>query len=176
MNKKPIPQKGEGGSSPSLRPTLRNFYTPHARVPFINEGPSRAKQSFKEECDVNNIMAKYQTTGLLEHVNEHKGDYGDFSDSVDYQSALNVVLIAEKMFDTLPSSIRNTFSNDPAQFLAFVENPANRPAMQDMGLLTHSSETPVGISEEPAGGSPPASSLKGSDEPTTPPKKEVTTD
>lgn len=38
------------------------------------------------------------------------------------------------MFDTLPSKLRLRFGNDPAEFLSFVEDPANDQEMIDLGL------------------------------------------
>jgi len=96
---------------------------------------SRTKQSFKDECDINNILKKYQKSNLLEHVNTHQGDYSDLGDQLSYQESLNIIINAKNSFNTLPSSIRKQFENDPAQFLAFVSNPDNAPAMEEMGLL-----------------------------------------
>ena len=39
--------------------------------------PSLTKQSFKDECNINNIMSKYMKDGLIGHVNKHQGRYDD---------------------------------------------------------------------------------------------------
>lgn len=109
-------------------------YDKPLRVQVKDFGPSRAKQSFKEESDINNILERYRKTGLIEHVNRYQGQYGDVSTAVDYQSALNIVKNAEMMFDSLPSHIRNQFQNDPMEFLAFAENPENEEKMVELGL------------------------------------------
>ena len=54
------------------------FYRPHDRVTQPVGGPSRTKQAFKEECDVNNILRKYEKTGLITHVAAYKGRYEIF--------------------------------------------------------------------------------------------------
>lgn len=97
-------------------------------------GDTRAKQSFKDECDINVIMKKYEATGLIDHVNTHQGHYADVLEVPDYQSALNSVMSAQNAFMSLPAAIRAQFENDPGQFLAFVQNPANRDEMIEMGL------------------------------------------
>lgn len=97
-------------------------------------GPGRTKQSFKNECDINVIMAKYVKTGLLDHFQAHKGNYGDFIVAGDYQSHLNAILEADRMFMTLPADIRKKFDNDAAKFLAFAQDESNADAMVEMGL------------------------------------------
>lgn len=92
------------------------------------------QQSMADECDINNIMAQYERTGLCNHLNQYEGQYGDFTDVVDYQTAFNVVIKANEMFESLPSSVRKRFNNDPASFLSFVDDPANSEALIEMGL------------------------------------------
>ena len=114
--------------------------------------PSLAKQSFKEECDINNIMRKFEKQGLVDHLNTHKGDYGDFIGFQDYQSSLNQILSAQEAFMTIPSKIRFTFNNDPIEFLKFVHDPANEAEMVAMGLAR---ERPTEVQEEPPTPIPP---------------------
>lgn len=112
-----------------LKPFERNAF----RKDFTGTH-SRTKQSFKGECDINTIMARYQKTAVIEHFNQHQGRYGDFTTELDYQSCLNQVLEAQDMFMTLPSSVRKTFENDPGKFLAFASDPQNLEKMASMGL------------------------------------------
>jgi len=103
----------------------------HEGFQFIQ--PSLTKQSFTEECNINNIMAKYQKTGALDHVNKHQPSYG-YASSNTFQESLEIVKRGQEMFNDLPSSIRNKFGNKPAEFLEFVQNPENLKEMQEMGL------------------------------------------
>ena len=97
-------------------------------------GKTPTKQSFKDECDINKIISKFQRTGVVTHVNKHAGQYG-FAPAIDFQSALALVAQARDQFADLPSKIRSRFGNDPQQFLAFCENPDNRSEMALLGLL-----------------------------------------
>lgn len=97
-------------------------------------GTSRAKQSHKAECDINTIMAKYKKTGLIDHMARSAGEYADVS-GADFQSAQLVVAGAKSMFQGLPASIRARFENDPGEFLAFMDNPANVNEAVELGLL-----------------------------------------
>lgn len=117
----------------NIEPEVLKFYERHA-VRTAPRGESLTKQSFKDETDINGIMRRYQETGLIEHVKKYEGRYGDFSGIPDYQTALQKVIDAQEMFNSLPSSIRNRFQNDPGEFLAFATDPKNADALIEMGL------------------------------------------
>lgn len=118
--------------------TTTGFYRPGrpkdlGAIDFSGE-KSLTHQSFKDECDINNIMSRYAKTGVVTHVNRFQGRYGDFSEIADYQTALGIVKNAEEMFLTLPAQIRAEFDNDPGTFIEFAENPANLDRMVQLGL------------------------------------------
>ena len=98
------------------------------------------KQSFKDECDINNILKKYETTGALPSLILENPQYGDYSDVPAYQDALNIVMKAEDQFSSLSAKLRSRFDNDPAKFLAFVEDPNNREEMHELGLTREGAE------------------------------------
>lgn len=125
------------------------FYRPHDRAatwytgeeldPITGElitPPSMTKQSFVAECDINNILKQYRTSGMVSHINAQaaQGMYADLPDSLDFQESLNLVLQAEAAFDSLPSLVRQRFQNDPAEFLAFCADPSNKDEMIKLGL------------------------------------------
>lgn len=110
-------------------------FDPATRVSKEFVKPSLTKQSFKDECDVNNVLRKYAKTGVMEHLNRFQGDYGDYTSVVDYHSCVMQVQRAEEMFMTLPSKVRSKFANDPGRFLDFALDASNKDAMRDLGLL-----------------------------------------
>jgi len=127
-----------------------SFYRPHDRLKtaFTNEWihpvtgeithpPSRTKQEFKDECDINNIIKAYKITGQIAHIsaNAAKGVYMDLPEPTDYQESLNIIRQAEQSFDSLPAKIRDRFKNDPTQFLDFLKDPKNRDEAMDLGLI-----------------------------------------
>lgn len=103
------------------------------RVQLICKDPSLAKQAFKESSDINNILKQYESTGVLP-LNGKSPIYGDFSNHVQYQDAMNLVINANRQFESLPAKIRERFSNDPVNFLEFVENEDNIEECYRMGL------------------------------------------
>ncbi len=114
--------------------TFISHNTPRKRYKITFPKQGRTKQSFKNECDINQIMAKYQKTGAISHFNKHKGDYA-FATSHDFSSAMRLITTAQDMFNGLPSTIRNRFANDPAQFLNFVQDSDNEEEMKKLGLV-----------------------------------------
>lgn len=109
---------------------------PTKRVQFVFTKPSKTKQSFKDECDINLVMKKFEKEGQLPSMIKENPKYGDFSSPLDYQESLNTVIHANEQFAALPSSIRQRFSNDPQQFLEFAVNPKNGEELVNLGLAT----------------------------------------
>lgn len=118
----------------STEPKFRTAYGPRNRVVLVCPEKGRTKQSHKAECDINNILAKFARTGVLEFVNERQGQYGDVT-GIDFQNAQNLVAEATETFAQLPSKVRNEFDNDPAAYLDFVSDPNNTDRMIELGLL-----------------------------------------
>lgn len=119
---------------------------------------SLTKQSMKDECDIQFIIDRFQKTGMVEHRNNWEGDYGEF-EAVDYHEAMNIVTAANEMFMSLPSKIRSRFGNDPAQYLEFVQDPANITEMRELGLAypaVDPAQEPAPASTQPAGSQVPA--------------------
>ncbi len=122
------------------------MYKKHARVTLKTAGKGRTKQAHKAECDINTIMAKYRQRGILPHANRYKGQYMDLPNSTDYEDNLKSIIDAQMAFDSLPSAIRTKFSNNPKEFLEFVQNPENQAEINKLGLGVE----PIFTDPEPA--------------------------
>lgn len=105
------------------------------RVQLKFTGKGRTKQSHKDECDINKLMARYANSGQLPATNPYPARYGDFSDVPDFQQAVNQVNEANSAFADLPSAIRTRFGNDPTQLLEFMANPANEAEAIELGII-----------------------------------------
>lgn len=99
------------------------------------------RQEFQAECNINNIMAKYQKTGLVDHITKHSPMYGEF-DPIDFQTALDTIKDGEAMFAELPSQARKYFNNDPAEFMTFVQDPDNIDKLVELGLASKPVQAP----------------------------------
>lgn len=92
---------------------------------IIFKDPSATLQSFRDDADINCIIARYENTGVLVDPTvpvSRTPEFGDFSDMPDYQTAQNVIIAAKNSFDALSSKIRERFNNDPAAYFEFVRN------------------------------------------------------
>ncbi len=98
------------------------------------EEPSLAQQHFKDECDINTILERFNVTGMLPDA-PLSPRYGDFSGIGDYHSAMNRVIAARNEFAALPAQIRARFDNDPAKLIEFIEDESNRSEAEELGLI-----------------------------------------
>lgn len=158
---------------------LHSFYHPHdpKKTAFgvnadgeILEQVSMTKQEFLPDCDIHNILAEFKVTGQIKHLahNAAAGVYTDLTNLPDYQTALNTVVAGEAAFASLPSRLRARFENDPAQFLEFMNDPANQDEIIKLGLAvdTRPPAPPEPPNPPPGptggeGGSPPSEGPKG---------------
>lgn len=137
---------------------FRTAYGPQNKVQLNCTDPSRARQSMKQECDINFILQKYKKTGLITHVAKHQGSYGEF-DVIDFHEAMNAIRDAEEMFLELPADLRKKFHNDPGEFVEFTTNPDNRDTMEALGLIQPKKAQP-GQQPPPPGDQDPATTIQ----------------
>lgn len=118
---------------------IRRPFDPSSRVSIENTEPTLTKQCFREECDINNILKKYnrQMSGNFFETNAgyFNGLFDDVSAVPDYQSALHQMSEARGVFEAMPSNVRRRFNNDPAEMLDFLSNSANRDEASSLGFL-----------------------------------------
>lgn len=152
--------------------TAGRFRTPYrpyertARMKCKCEDLSRTKQSEAAACDINNIMKKYEQTGVLPEMIKKSSVYGDFADAPTYQESLELVKFSQEQFSALSAKVRARFHNDPAEFLAFASNASNADEMARLGLLKPEAVERVRAEREKA-----AAALKPSAEPKAKAKK-----
>jgi len=120
---------------------FRTAYGQKLRV-AIATGDGLTEQNHKDETDINQIVRKYNKTGLIDHLNQFEKQYGDMT-GYDYQDAMNTIAAANTMFEGLPSAIRNKFDNGPAKFINFVDDEANADKLVEMGLAKPKVSTSV---------------------------------
>lgn len=123
---------------------IRDFYVEHAPVDLVCADDGLTRQEFKDECDINVLLAQYERTGVLP-ANDRlgQGQYLDLTDVPDLQKAFQIIGQAEAAFMTLPASVRKEFDNDAMKFVAFAEDPGNIEKMRDWGLAPRPPEPPA---------------------------------
>lgn len=98
------------------------------------KGPSKTRQEFSEECDINNIMARYEASGVWPFKEDVPPVYLDFVAMPDLQDAMQHMFSAQEAFARLPALARKEFDNDPVRFVEFASDPANLERMRTWGL------------------------------------------
>ncbi len=128
---------------------IYSTYDPPPGQVLICPEESRTRQSEAAACNINNIMARYEKTGVLP-LQGREGFFADVSEMGDYRQAMDQVERGQQAFMLLPAGVRARFANDAAQFLDFVSDPANRDEMREMGLLEPLEEPVEAPIEEPS--------------------------
>lgn len=117
---------------------------------------SMTREEFAEECDINNIMARYQVTGMLP-ANVKQPVYYDFTEMPeDLFGVLSMMDKAQEAFMSLPAQIRREFDNDPKRFVDFASQGDNLPKMREWGLappVPTPEPSAESVSAPPSGGS-----------------------
>ncbi|AXL15252.1 internal scaffolding protein [Microviridae sp.] len=143
-------------------------YRVHDRVQIdFADAKCTVQRQFKDECDINTVMRKFEKSGVVTHINERSQDYIDLIGVEDYHTSMNLIIEAQNLFDSIPAKIRRKFNNSPAYFLEFVQNPENEEELIKMGFakaIQGSSET----QNKKSGGEPPKKTRKASSGPIEP--------
>jgi len=124
---------------PTFPVTPFDFYANNGLSPdhhaIFNEEPSLTRQEFAEECDINAIMARYEKTGVISHVNQREPLYIDYTAlPTDLAGTLAALQLGEEAFMTLPASVRKEFDNNAINFVEFASDPENLDQMREWGL------------------------------------------
>jgi hypothetical protein len=107
------------------------------------------QQQFRDECDINTIVARFGLTGEL------PGDYrapvsGDFVGIHDFHSAMNAVRAADESFMEMPAALRVRFGHDPQRLIDFLSDVNNRAEAIKLGLIPAPVEVPREVVVPPA--------------------------
>lgn len=131
-------------------------YTERVRVSPLSDLPSRTMQQFADEADVNVLIARYQKTGsFYSPLNPRQGEprrpmFEDLASLPDVEEAQAALIEAQDIFASLPSSVREQFANNPAEFVSWAQNPANLPTLAKLGVIElPDQEAPTGA-DQPA--------------------------
>ncbi len=141
------------------------FYTRYRRpakddLPVVCfELPSKTVQDFKDEADINHLVNRFSETGsFYDPLSVNRARVPVFADvsfvPSDFLEAKALVDDAKERFDSLPSSVRGRFRNDPYALLAFLQDKKNRSEAEELGLVNKISTTVPPT--EPDGASPSA--------------------
>lgn len=134
------------------QPAILSIYGSHEKR-TIKTGKSLTQQHFADECDINNIMARYEKTGMLiDPLNPPTRQplFGDFIAMPSYQEAQNAIREGVELFESLPARIRKMFNNDPVAYCDFISDRSNLDQALEMGLVDSDYVTGIKAAEAAA--------------------------
>lgn len=143
----------EGANAPVASVPLIRARFPFVRVPVrvvCSEAEDRTQQAFKDECDINFLMKRYEKTGILPQGRSSPPQYVDAT-MFDFTEAQNRVAQVRGVFSMLDARTRARFENDPAKMLDFLANPENHAEAIKMGLMAKTEGVRHGSDEASAG-------------------------
>lgn len=114
-------------------------------------------QSDAEGTSIEEMIERYARTGNPDILNQRVGTFADVSNVEDYLSCLNTINEANQAFMELPARVRDAFANDPANLIEAMNNPDNREALENLGIVVKpSSGQATAPAAAPAPAAPPA--------------------
>lgn len=142
--------------------TFKGFYQRVDEIKvdvWTSDEPSQTLQEFKDESDINNLVARFKQTGAFYDALAARNlgaqprvpIFEDVSEIPDFAAAQEIVNRGKAAFEALPPSIKSMFSNSPELFLAFMtENAKNPEMLRKVGVLAANSPQGVQGSKTPA--------------------------
>lgn len=106
-----------------------------ARFPAKSGGEKMTKQSFRDEVDINSLVARYRQTGIMPHTRTRTPLYGDFSMAQDLQATLDTVRTTNESFMALPAAVREAANNSPVQLLEMLATDEGISQLEAQGLI-----------------------------------------
>lgn len=101
--------------------------------------PSQTVQSEKEDADLNVLIERFGV-GELVASNVPMPSLSDYSEVLDFSSAMQAIVKGRESFAAMPAKVRARFLNDPQLFLEFCENADNRAEAIALGLVEKKAE------------------------------------
>lgn len=87
------------------------------------------KQYFKDECDINNVVKRFQETGFVP-VTRGEPQYGD-APNLDFKEALDLVMSARQEFNDLEHAVQALFDFNESNYYSFLDGYSRNPAPYD---------------------------------------------
>jgi phage internal scaffolding protein len=112
---------------------VSKYFRDNGEFYFPTYEDGRTKQSFADECDINKILKRAEVTGSISHLEKHGAFYADVADAPQdiFEARAQIERVGE-IFSELPAEVRKEFRNDPLQYLAYVNDPANQGRIEEL--------------------------------------------
>nr|QXN72788.1 MAG: internal scaffolding protein [Microvirus sp.] len=94
----------------------------------------RTIQSFGHEQNINTIVRRFGAGGELQRPRTPP-EFGDFSQGLDYQTAMETLRRGQESFDSLPAKVRRRFHDDPGELYEWLHQSGNESEAIELGLM-----------------------------------------
>lgn len=155
----------------------RQYNDQRKRDDFQSKIPtqSETQEAFKEEVDINRVVALYQRTGNDQLLSVAPRPFGDDPRPTDYHTVMNRVAEFTQDFEMLDSKTRKEFDNDPLKMLDWVSDPENKQEAIKKGYLPASQNEQIKPSADASGTPVPDETKKASQEASVETNKDLST-
>ena len=128
---------------PSNKPSIPRIYSAYDPPPRVrldcSAEPVLTQQNFRDECDINNIIARFKDNGFADVPQADTSNRFSMSRRLlIFTRRKNIVKNAEAVFSELPIAVRKRFHGSPLEFLLFVDQldqPEVYSEAEALGLL-----------------------------------------
>lgn len=128
------------------QPILGYRYDEYGKKTLVVKGIEDRYQKAQERLpgvEVKNLIERY-TNGDITRLDRVIGTYGDFSTSpTSYMEAMNVVQDATEAFNSLPKDIKESYNNNPAEFIADIGSEKFKRIFKKPTLEPDAELTPI---------------------------------
>lgn len=130
---------------------------PHA-INFPNRKRA-AKQSFKDQCDVNHVIAVFQKTGRLINQRNAPPRYGDFTAVPDFKTAMLQRIQVNNFYESLPLEVKAKYRSVD-EFYKFASDGKNLEELVKLGLVKKKTPPPEKVQKVEVVNSPQGGEVK----------------
>jgi hypothetical protein len=106
--------------------------------------PSKTEPHHYNETNLDYLVKKYKPDELIAYLQartfNRNPQFHDFNVEPNLQDAMNIRYKLNKKFQELPTAVQAHFGN-VLNYMRFIDNPDNIPALQKMGLLKTPTQT-----------------------------------
>ncbi len=108
----------------------------------VGGGETMVRKQFQEEADINNILDRYATTGLMP-LNNRPPIFADVSIMQDLKTSMDTLAALDGRLGELPREARELFQEDPAAFATKLADPLTKELLQELKVLAPDPVEPV---------------------------------
>lgn len=116
----------------------------------------RTKQEFKNDADINVIVARCvkDPNTVAVYAPKVAPVFANVADVGDFQASMEKMAAVEDAFMTLPPKVREFFHNDPWAVVPFVKDPKNLDKAVELGVAVRAPVSPPKEEAVPAPAAP----------------------